>query len=135
MRQIVFITTAIALLSLSNHAGAARDDHAMTAQPAPQTVVDPLDAYVRTTYPADVKDVRTAVTWLLEDTNWTIQQAPGYAPDDAGAILAQSIDPIAQLPRTMSRIDAIQILIGANNAIVLDRSHRLISFTAAGARP
>lgn len=133
MRYSLLITTAVAMFSLSAGAFAARDSHAMTTQAAPQTIVDPLDAYVRTTYPTDVKNVRSAVTWLLEDTNWAIQQVAGYAPADANAILAQSIDPIAQLPRTMSRLDAIQILIGANNAIVLDRNHRLITFTAAEA--
>lgn len=136
MKKTKFMVAALALsFALPTIAGGQKTPMVTAPAPAkPQTTIDPIDGYVRTTYPAEFKTVRDAVVWLLDETGWNVQFAPELSPRDANSILAQPIDPIAQLPRTMTRLTAIQILIGMNNAIVLDREHRLISFTALGAR-
>lgn len=129
------IFTALMALAVAVPASAANPHYAIRpSETRPQTTIDPIDGYVRTTYPPEFKSVREAVTWLLEETGWVLQTTADIAPADANAILSRPIDPIAQLPRTMSRLTAMQVLIGTDNAIVLDREHRLVSFTALGGR-
>jgi type IV pili sensor histidine kinase/response regulator len=99
------------------------------SSPVALATADPFYTYVRTTYPRELLTVREAVMWLLEDTNWSLVDGE-FAPVDARSILNRPIEPIAKLPRTMSRLDALQVLIGAENSVVIDRLHRLISNTA-----
>ncbi|PXF32100.1 hypothetical protein WH50_06440 [Pokkaliibacter plantistimulans] len=90
------------------------------------TRIDPLSLYVRTVYPDDVKTVADAVSFVLGASGYRL--VVSYpAPDDAIAILGKPIPPIAKIARTMPIIDAIQILIGTNNWIVVDQNHKLIS--------
>ncbi|ENZ3603409.1 MULTISPECIES: hypothetical protein [Pseudomonas] len=90
--------------------------------------IDPLSLYARTVYPEDVKTVGDAARYLLEPTGY--QLVVVYpAPKDAVDMYQRKIPPIAKIHRTMPIIDALQILIGNDNWIVIDRNNKLISFS------
>lgn len=90
--------------------------------------MDPLAVWVRTVYPEDVQTVGEAIRYLLEPTGYTVVVAYP-APSDAISIVNSRVPAIARVHRTMPVMDAIQILIGNNNWIVVDRNHKLISFS------
>lgn len=98
--------------------------------PTPQAVsveVNPLTLYVRTVYPADISTVGGAARYLLEASGYLL--VTDYpAPTKAKLIAEKSIPPIAKVHRTMPVIDALQLLIGDGNWIVVDHAHRLVSF-------
>lgn len=89
--------------------------------------VDTLQVSVRTIYPPELVDVKDAVDWLLEPLGYyVVTEYP--APDSAKLILAQSIPPVAKMHRTMPVLHALQLLVGSDNTIIVDKKHRLISF-------
>lgn len=91
-------------------------------------ILDPLSLYTRTVYPEDVKTVGDAARYLLEPSGYRL--VTNYpAPKDAVSIAGESIPPIAKIHRTMPVIDALQILIGNDHWIIIDRNHKLISFS------
>lgn len=90
--------------------------------------VDPLSLYVRTVWPEDVKTVSAAVSYLLEPTGYRLTL--NYpAPSDALKLAERSIPPIAKLHRTMPMVDAIQLLIGLDNYVIIDHRNKLVSFS------
>ncbi|HDZ55289.1 hypothetical protein LCGC14_0393340 [marine sediment metagenome] len=90
--------------------------------------IDPLSLYARTVYPESVTTIGGAARYLLEPTGYTLAiEHP--APADARTIGNRAIPPIAKLHRTMPIIDALQILIGTEKWIVVDRHNKLISFS------
>jgi hypothetical protein len=98
------------------------------AQTKQTITLDPLSLYARTVYPEDVKTVGDAARYLLEPTGYTLVSAYP-APSDAISIVNSPLPPIAKLYRTMPIIDALQILIGNEKWIVIDRYHKQISFS------
>ncbi|BBW89495.1 pilus assembly protein PilL [Klebsiella pneumoniae] len=89
--------------------------------------VDPLTVYMRTVWPEDVRSVRQAVDYLLEPTGYTlVTRYP--APREAALLVDKPIPPIAKVHRTMPVIDALQMLVGLDNYVVIDHAHRLVSF-------
>nr|WP_257214484.1 hypothetical protein [Vibrio coralliilyticus] len=89
--------------------------------------VDTLQVSVRTIYPPEITTVQGAIEWLLEPLEYTvITEYP--APDSAKLILSQSIPAVAKMHRTMPVTHAVQLLIGEDNTIIVDRKHRLITF-------
>ncbi|WP_144940710.1 hypothetical protein [Pseudomonas alabamensis] len=95
------------------------------SSPKPYTI-DPLALYARTVYPEDVTTVGEAIRYLLEPTGYQLVTAYP-APSDAISLVDQRIPPIAKVHRTMPVIDAVQLLIGLDNWVVIDRNHKLIS--------
>ena len=91
-------------------------------------ILDPLSLYARTVYPEDTKTVGDAVRYLLEPTGYTLVTAYP-APNDAISLANSRIPPIAKIHRTMPIIDALQILVGNDSWIIIDRNHKLISFS------
>lgn len=92
--------------------------------------IDPLNVYMRTAYPPEAKTVSDAAEFLLEPTGYELKlDAP--APRDAQELASQPITPIARLHRTMTIIDALLVLVGTEHYLVIDREHKLISFTRA----
>ncbi|MDG6381888.1 hypothetical protein QCD83_23960 [Pseudomonas savastanoi pv. phaseolicola] len=92
------------------------------------SVIDPLALYARTVYPEDAQTVGDAARYLLEPSGYTL--VTSYpAPSDAITIVNSRIPPIAKIHRTMPIIDALQLLIGNDNWIVIDRNHKLVSFS------
>ena len=89
---------------------------------------NPLDLYVRTIYPAESKTVLDAARYLIEHTGYRIEVGSN-APSDARSIALAPIPPVADLRRTMSVKDALLVLIGTENYLVIDKKHKLISFT------
>lgn len=94
----------------------------------PLSTLDPLSLAVRTVWDEDdVKTVGDAAKWILEPQGYRITtQYP--APKEAAKIAAGSIPPSMKMHRTMPVIDALQLLIGTENTIIIDRQHKLISF-------
>lgn len=95
----------------------------------PQKVdVDPLSLYARTVWPEDVNTVGSAVSYLLEPSDYRL--ALNYpAPSDALKLASGPIPPIAKLHRTVPIIDAIQLLIGLDNYVIVDHRNKLVSFS------
>lgn len=90
--------------------------------------INPLSLHVRTVYPEDVKTVGDAARYLLEPTGYRL--VVDYpAPTDSVRLVERKVPPIAKIHRTMPVLDALQILIGSDNWIVVDRNHKLISFS------
>lgn len=87
--------------------------------------IDPLQVTVRTIYPEQITSVNEAIKWLIESSGYKILDTyPG-----AKKILTGSIPSNAQLNRVMPVLDAIQLLIGEDNTIILDKKHHLITFS------
>lgn len=90
--------------------------------------VDTLHVSARTIYPPELKTVGDAVDWLLEPLGYhVVVDYP--APSSAKTLLAKPIPTAAKMHRTMPVTHALQLLIGEGNSLVVDREHRLISFS------
>lgn len=101
-------------------------------QPDPRwQFVDPLSVYMRTVWPDNVTSVRAAVDYLLEPTGYRLVTAYP-APREAALLVDKPLPPIARMQRTMPVIDALQLLAGLENYVVIDRAHRLVSFQKKG---
>lgn len=88
--------------------------------------VDPLQVSIRTVWPPELSTTEQAITWLVEPLGY--QLTTEYpAPKDANTLLNVPIPMAAKLHRTMPVLDAIQLLIGTDNTLLLDKKHRLIS--------
>ncbi|CAM5364434.1 hypothetical protein [Pseudomonas aeruginosa] len=111
---------ALVILALMPSLAMAKDEQPIQ--------IDPLSLYARTVYPEDVRTVGDAARYLLEPTGYQLVIAYP-APKDAISIYQRKLPPIAKVHRTMPIIDALQILIGNDNWIVIDRNHKLISFS------
>ena len=89
--------------------------------------VDLLTVYMRTDWPSDVKTIRQAVNYLLEPTGYTLK-TDYPAPREAALLVDKGLPAIAREKRTMPVIDALQMLVGLDHYVVIDRAHHLISF-------
>ncbi|PMM42856.1 hypothetical protein [Vibrio splendidus] len=105
--------------------GGAIAPHAF-AMPLPD--VDTLQVSARTLYPPEVRTVGEAATWLLEPLEYHI--VTDYpAPKSAQGILIKPIPTAAKMHRTMPVTHALQLLIGEGNSLIVDREHKLITFS------
>ncbi len=96
------------------------------AQPLPD--VDTLHVSARTIYPMELTTVGEAVHWLLDPLGYhVVTDYP--APKSAKALLDKPIPTAAKMHRTMPVTHALQLLIGEKNSLIVDRQHRLISFS------
>lgn len=90
--------------------------------------IDPLSLYARTAWPEDVKTVADAARYLLEPSGYRL--VTNYpAPSEAIKLASRNIPPIAKLHRTMPIIDALQLLAGEGNYVIVDHNHHLVSFS------
>ncbi|MGL6262136.1 hypothetical protein [Vibrio sp. WXL103] len=88
--------------------------------------VDTLQVSVRTIYPPELTKVHEAVDWLVEPLGYhVVTDYP--APDSAKMLLNRPIPTVAKMHRTMPVTHAVQLLIGEDNTIIVDRKHRLIT--------
>ena len=95
---------------------------------APLTQVDTLQVSARTLFPPQMNTVEEAALWLLEPLGYHIvKDYP--APKSASAILAHAIPTAARLHRTMPVTHALQLLIGQDNTLIVDKEHKLITFS------
>ncbi|MGF1894066.1 hypothetical protein L4D18_21840 [Vibrio campbellii] len=100
--------------------------HVQAAQRLPE--VDTLQVSARTIYPPELSTVGQAVDWLIEPLGYyVITEYP--APNSAKTLLNQSIPPVAKMHRTMPVLHALQLLIGEDNTIIVDKKNRLITFS------
>ncbi|HBO1496114.1 TPA: hypothetical protein L4F09_006202 [Pseudomonas aeruginosa] len=99
-------------------------------QPQQPVYVDPLSLYVRTSWPEDVKTIGQAARYVLEPTGYRfVTQYP--APSDAIKFANRAIPPIVKLHRTMPVIDALQLLVGVDNYVIVDHNHKLVSISGS----
>jgi len=98
----------------------------ISAAPLPE--IDTLQVSVRTIYPPELSNVKQAVDWLLEPLGYYVM-TDYPAPESAKMLLAQPIPPVAKMHRTMPVLHALQLLVGEDNTIIVDKQHRLISFS------
>ncbi|WP_455772833.1 hypothetical protein [Vibrio nigripulchritudo] len=89
--------------------------------------VDTLQVSVRTVWAPEAQTVEDAVEWIIEPLGYSIlTEYP--APNAAKMLLNQPIPTAAKLHRTMPALHAIQLLIGIDNTIIVDKKHRLMTF-------
>lgn len=88
--------------------------------------VDTLQVSVRTVYPTTVNTVGDAVKWFVEPLGYYVL-TDHPAPASAKALLAKPIPMEAMMHRTMPVLHAVQLLIGQNNTIIVDKKNRLIT--------
>ena len=88
--------------------------------------VDTLQVSVRTVYPAHVTTVHEAMQWFVEPLGYYVLTSHP-APETAQSILAKPIPQEAMMHRTMPVLHAIQLLIGRNNSIIVDKKNHLIT--------
>lgn len=98
-------------------------------EPAPAEVeINRLTLFVRTVYPEDVETVGDAAQYLLDASGYLL--VTDYpASRSAQKIAQRKVPPIAKVHRTMPLVDALQLLIGEGNWVVVDHVNRLVSFT------
>lgn len=98
------------------------------ASPASYTSqqVNTLQVTVRTVLPNNITNVGDAIRWYVEPLGYyVLTKHP--APAEATAMLDMPIPSAAKLHRTMPVLHAIQLLIGRDNTIVVDKAHKLIT--------
>ena len=93
--------------------------------------IDPLSVYMRTVWPDNIRTIRAAVNYLLEPTGYRLVTSHP-APREASLLVDKPLPPIARMQRTMPVVDALQLLVGLDNYVVIDRAHRLVSFQKNG---
>ncbi|OCH45169.1 hypothetical protein A6E02_11025 [Aliivibrio fischeri] len=114
MKNTIMALSLLSVLSCSAFATERLDD------------VDTLQVSIRTVWPPELTTSKQAITWLVEPLGY--QLTTEYpAPKDADTLLSVPIPMAAKLHRTMPVLDAIQLLIGTDNTLLLDKKHRLIS--------
>lgn len=126
---LVMVFSGSALAATNTKKAAPVNVLDVTRLTTPKTLgyVDPLKGYARTLFPDDTKTVREAVIYLLEPTGYRLI-THGAAPYDSNALVDRAIPVSAKIVRTVPVIDALQILIGTENTIIIDPAHKLISF-------
>ncbi len=93
----------------------------------PQTNIDPLTLAVRTVWGPEIKTVQDAVDWIIEPTGYRLTtQYP--APTESARIAQKTLPPVIKMHRTMPIIDALQLLAGMDNTVIIDKRNKLISF-------
>ena len=89
--------------------------------------VDPLMLATRTVWDGNIKTVGDAARWVLEPSGYhIITRFP--APKESAGLIAKQIPPSMKMHRTMPIIDALQLLVGTDNTVIVGRQHHLISF-------
>ena len=89
--------------------------------------VDPLMLATRTVWDKNIRTVGDATRWVLAPSGFKLlTRFP--APKESAALMAKPIPPSMKMHRTMPIIDALQLLVGEKNTVIVDRQHHLISF-------
>jgi type IV pili sensor histidine kinase/response regulator len=88
---------------------------------------NPLRLQVRAIYPAEIATIEQAARYLVEPIGYELTTAPP-APRESAAIAAAPLSPLAKNHRILSIEDALLLLIGEKNRLVVDHPHKLISF-------
>lgn len=91
--------------------------------------LDNLELMIRTSYPKDIKKVGDAIQYIVEPFGYTVIKNSRFSPSSA-SIANKPLIPLAREIRTMPVYDAIQVLIGPENTILVDHQNKLISFEA-----
>lgn len=90
--------------------------------------IDLLSVSVRTVFHENIKSVGQATEYILETIGYKL--VVSYpAPSDAILLASKPIPPIARIHRTMPIVDAIQLMIGLENYVIIDHGHKLVSFS------
>lgn len=96
-------------------------------QPPPINVINPLNRQIRMNLPHGIKHVDQAVLYVLRATPYKL--ALGYPASGSASIIAmQPVSPEAFEGSVMTIADALLILIGEDNQLLIDADNKLISF-------
>jgi type IV pili sensor histidine kinase/response regulator len=88
---------------------------------------NPLRLQVRVTFPGEIATIQEAARYLVEPIGYELTTA-SPAPRESAAIAAAPLSPLAKNHRILSIEDALLLLIGEKNRLVVDHPHKLISF-------
>ena len=95
--------------------------------PSTNIPIDPLTLSIRTVWGPDIKTVKDAVHWIIEPIGYRL--VTSYPAPKESATMAQStLPPAIKMHRTMAILDALQLLIGTENTVIIDKRNHLISF-------
>ncbi|EGQ9333595.1 TPA: hypothetical protein P7K80_001932 [Vibrio cholerae] len=90
--------------------------------------LDPLDTTVRTVFPNQITTAGEAVKWLVEPLGYyVVTDYP--APATASQLLSQPLPDKAKIHRTMPVLHAVQLIIGEDNTIIVDKTNLLMTFS------
>lgn len=88
---------------------------------------NPFRVRVRTSYPLQVRTVGQAANHLLAAIDYkVIYNLP--APQEAREIGRMGIGPLARTGEVMPMEDALLLLVGEQNCVVVDHEHSLVTF-------
>ncbi len=89
--------------------------------------VNELELGVRTTYPPNITTVGQAIMYILAATDYKV--AIGYPASTSAAIIAMKpIPPEAEQNNVLPIYQALLLLIGNDNRLVVDTKHKLVTF-------
>lgn len=88
---------------------------------------NPFRVRVRASYPQGMKTVGEAASHLLETIDYRLILTPP-APPEAREISRAGIGPLARSGDVMPLEDALLLLVGERNRVVVDHVHRLVTF-------
>ena len=109
------ITTVLLMVALSGCA---------TLFSPPKRDYNQLHIGTRLNLQQNVTTVEQAVNWLLQPTSYSVvARTP-----EARMILSEPLSPLAQKPEFMTIEEALLMVIGANNRLVVDHDNDLITF-------
>jgi hypothetical protein len=92
-----------------------------------QSTLDPLKVGVRLPFGAEMRNVRDAAIYLLEPTGYRIT-ANTVDTQALNSILSRPITPLAKNGETVSIQDALLLMIGTENRLVVDHHNKLVTF-------
>lgn len=89
--------------------------------------IDPLSVSVRTVWGKEVTTVEQAAKWILEPIGYRLVTTYP-APVESVRFAVRPIPPELKMHRTMPIVDVLQLLVGIENTVVVDRRNHLVSF-------
>ncbi len=123
-RLVLLLAVSLAAQSV------AADDvvNANVAEGAQQrSLYNPLRLGTRINLDPNIKTVSQAAAWVLAPTDYTVAtQYP--APMEALRIAQSPVSPLAQTVKFMAIEEALLLIIGSENRLVVDHTHQLVSF-------
>lgn len=95
---------------------------------------DQLQLRVYAHYPSDVVTIKEAAKYLLDVTEYKLvtNAELSTAPMQSNVIGRNGIGTLARVNQMMTIEQALWLLIGRDNQLVVDHSHKLISFEPRG---
>ena len=88
---------------------------------------NPFRIRVRASYPLGMRTVEQGANYLLDTIDYRLILHPP-APAEARRIAGMSIGPLARTGGIVPLEEALLLLVGENNQVVVDHEHKLVTF-------